>query len=134
MNYVESIQGITADQLRGGFFDGWPTAPTPETHLAILAGSSHVVLALDDDANVMGLVRAISDRLYSAYIAHLEVLPAFKGHGVGKELMLRINAQLSDFYLIDLCCDDNVVEFYDKLGFRQCNGMIIRNYSRQACD
>jgi ribosomal protein S18 acetylase RimI-like enzyme len=134
IRYEDSLEGIRPEQLMGGFFDGWVTSPTPETHLQILIASSHVVLALNDESNVVGLVRVISDHIYSAYVAHLEVLPDYKGLGIGKELMVRIKEQLRQFYIIDLCCDDNVVEFYDKLGFRHCNGMIIRNYDRRACN
>lgn len=64
--YQETTDGITAEQL-GGFFVGWPDPPTPENHLRILHGSSHVVLALDAATNaVIGFVTAISDRVSCA--------------------------------------------------------------------
>lgn len=43
---VSTSQHVTADQIRGGFFEGWPNPPTPETHLRLLRSSSLIVLAL----------------------------------------------------------------------------------------
>ena len=134
MKYQETVDGIVAGQLAGGFFEGWPNPPRSEAHLRILQGSSHLVLAISDSGDVVGFITAISDGVSSAYIPHLEVLPQYRGQGIGKDLVLRMLAQLSSLYMIDLCCDKNVVEFYDKLGFRQSSGMAIRNYAYQACD
>ena len=63
VSYTYSTEGIAPAQL-SGFFVGWPDAPTPETHLQILQGSSRVVLALDSDsANLVGFVTAISENV-----------------------------------------------------------------------
>ena len=47
ISYTDSLDGISADHLRGGFFAGWPNPPSPETHLCVLHGSDHVWLARD---------------------------------------------------------------------------------------
>jgi hypothetical protein len=36
--------------------------------------------------------------------------------------------KLKDHYMIDLCCDENLSPFYEKLGMKKVAGMIIRNY------
>jgi hypothetical protein len=46
ISYTDSLDRITPDQLHG-FFIGWPNPLSPETHLRVLAGSDHVILALD---------------------------------------------------------------------------------------
>ncbi|MBI1259813.1 MAG: GNAT family N-acetyltransferase [Chloroflexi bacterium] len=131
MSYSTSLDGISADHLSGGFFVGWPNPPSPETHLRVLQGSAHVVLALDDRA-VVGYVTAITDGVLAAYIPHLEVLPAYKGQGIGTELMRRMFDQLAHIYMIDLICDADVQPFYDRLGMTRYTGMIKRNYDRQS--
>ncbi len=131
--YQDSSTGIMPDQLHG-FFVGWPDPPSPEAHLKILHGSSHVMLALDDETdNVVGFITAISDGISAAYIPHLEVLPAYQGRGIGSELVRRMLDHLRHLYMIDLLCDPDVQPFYERLGMRRAQGMLIRNYDRQHC-
>ncbi len=135
ITYCDSLLGITADHLRGGFFNGWPTPPTPETHLKLLEGSSHLVLARDGEAGqVVGYITAISDQVLSAYIPHLEVLPTYRGQGIGSQLVEHMLDQLRHLYMIDLICDPDVQPFYTRFGLRPYSGMIYRNYDRQAGD
>ena len=132
ITYTDSLEGITAGQLIG-FFAGWPNPPKADAHLRILQGSSHVILALDDQTGqVVGFITAISDGVSAAYIPHLEVLPAYQQQGIGSELVKRILEALRDIYMIDLTCDVDVKPFYERFGMRPYTAMIIRNYDRQS--
>ncbi len=132
MIYKNSLDGISPDMLNG-FFGDWPNPPKPDTHLRLLKNSSKVIIALDDNTNqVIGFITAISDGVLSAYIPLLEVLPKFRGKGIGKELVKRILKELDDIYMIDLCCDDDLIPYYDKFGMMKTNGMILRNYKMQS--
>lgn len=64
IQYADSIENVSEGQL-GGFFVGWSSPPSQAQHLAILAGSSHVVLAIAD-ARVVGFITAVSDGMLSA--------------------------------------------------------------------
>lgn len=131
--YADNVEGIGADALRGGFFVGWPNPPSAETHLRLLEGSDHLVLALDDATRaVVGFVTAISDGVTCAYIPHLEVLPAYQRRGIGTELMRRMLARLANLYMIDLLCDEEVQPFYARVGMRPATGMMVRHYDRQS--
>ena len=134
IGYTNSIDGLSVDQLRGGFFVGWPNPPAPEAHYRILAGSAAVVLAREPAGSVVGFITAVSDGVSCAYIPHLEVLPAYQGQGIGTELVQRMLAQLRHLYMIDLVCDPSVQPFYERLGMRALVGMVTRNYDRQACE
>ncbi|MBX0326982.1 GNAT family N-acetyltransferase [Oscillochloris sp. ZM17-4] len=130
--YQNSLTGVDASHLQG-FFVGWPSPPAPATHLRILAGSSHVVLAREGERGpVVGFITAVSDGVSCAYIPHLEVLPGHQGRGVGSELLRRMLAALRQIYMIDLICDADVQPFYERLGMRPYSGMILRNYDRQS--
>src|SRR5689334_15924281 len=134
ISYLDSIDGITAEQLQG-FFVGWPNPPSPATHLRILAGSYAVQLARDGASGaIVGFATAISDGVSCAYIPHLEVLPAYQGQGIGSELVRRMLAKLRHLYMIDLVCDPDVQPFYERLGMRAVIGMVARNYDRQNCE
>ncbi|MFJ7408336.1 MULTISPECIES: GNAT family N-acetyltransferase [unclassified Lysinibacillus] len=132
MIYKNSLEGISSNMLNGFFVD-WPSPPNPQTHLRLLEKSSKIVLAIDDNTNeVIGFITAISDGVLSAYIPLLEVLPQYKNKGIGKELVRRMLKELNNIYMIDLCCDDDLVPYYEKFGMTKTNGMIYRNYKMQS--
>jgi ribosomal protein S18 acetylase RimI-like enzyme len=133
ITYTTSLDDITAGQLRGGFWVGWQDPPSPETHLRLLRGSDHVVLARDDaTGEVVGFVTAVSDGVLAAYIPLLEVLPAYQNRGIGSELVRRLLEQLRHLYMVDLLCDEELQPFYERLGMRRAAGMLLRHYDRQS--
>lgn len=130
---TNDLAGIDAAMLDGGFFVGWPDPPAPDVHLALLKGSAHVAIAVDDAAGrVVGFATALSDGVLCAYIPLLEVLPAHQGQGLGKELIRRLQADLRDLYMVDLVCDPDLEAFYRPLGFVPGTAMMFRNYDRQS--
>lgn len=128
--YTDEVESVSAEQL-SGFFAGWPNHADPEAHLEILRGSHAIWLAFDGNRCV-GFVNALSDGVFYAYIPLLEVLPDYRGKGIGKELVTRMLESLSDMYAIDIVCDESVASFYDKLGLSRCVGMVKRNYDNQG--
>jgi GNAT superfamily N-acetyltransferase len=127
MEYRTSTDGVGPDDLVG-FFEGWPVPPAPERHLALLRGSSHVVLAVDE-GRVVGFVTAISDGVLAAYIPLLEVRREWRGKGVGSELVRRIIAALDGLYMVDVVCDPELIPFYERFGLVPLAGMGRRNRS-----
>ena len=133
IKYQSTLEGIGPEDLQGHFM-GWPNPPSPEAHLRILQGRAHFVLAIAPEGQVIGWISAISDGVSCAYIPHLGVLPAYQGKGIGAELVRRMVEALKDLYMIDLACDRDVAGFYEKLGFTECVGMVLRNFERQNCE
>jgi ribosomal protein S18 acetylase RimI-like enzyme len=131
ITYTESLVGLEASQLQGGFFVGWPNPPSPATHVKILQGSSHIVLALDGP-RVIGFINAISDGVLTAYIPLLEVLPEYQKQGIGDQLVRRMLERLKTLYMVDLLCDVEIQPFYERQGLLRASGMIWRNYDRQS--
>jgi GNAT superfamily N-acetyltransferase len=128
VRFATSLEGIGQDDLAGGFWVGWPTPPTPAMHLAMLRGSEAFVLAIDDTTGqVVGFVNAVGDGVLAAYVPCLEVLPAWRGQGIGSELVRRILAAIAPRYMVDLVCDDDVVPFYERLGLMRYTAMIRRD-------
>ena len=132
IQYVTTAEGLRPDQLRG-FFEGWASAPLPETHLRLLEGSDEVVLAIDPETQqVVGFVTAITDSVRAASIPFLEVLPDYRRSGIAKELVRRMLDRLRGLYMIDLVCDPDLRRFYEPLGFQPAQAMVIRDYPRQS--
>jgi ribosomal protein S18 acetylase RimI-like enzyme len=132
--YVDDVSGLAPDQLRGGFFEGWPAAPSAELHLEHLRGAEVAIVAIDapgddslDAAPVVGFVTAIGDGVLTAFVPLLEVLPAYRGRGIGTELMRRILDRLGERYSIDLVADADAVPFYERLGGTAGTAVLWRN-------
>ncbi|RMA90792.1 GNAT family N-acetyltransferase [Priestia megaterium] len=132
MIYKNCLNEISSDMLNGFFVD-WLNPPNLQTHLKLLKNSSKVVIALDENTNqAVGFITAISDGVLSAYIPFLEVLPEYKNKGIGNELVKLMLKELDDIYMVDLCCDDDLVPYYEKLGMLKSNSMLVRNYEMQS--
>ena len=132
IRYTASTEGLTPEAVRG-FFEGWPSPPSPERHIEILEASYAVVLAVDDDAGrVVGFVTAISDGVLAAYIPLLEVLPEYRGNGIGRVLMETILSRLDGLYMVDLVATPGRESFYERLHFRGARAMVHRDFEAQA--
>lgn len=77
VTYSADLSRITEEML-SGFFVGWPHPPDASQYLAILRGSSHVVLA-ETDGEVVGFINAPSDGVIAAFIPPLEVRLTTRG-------------------------------------------------------
>lgn len=127
IEYRDSVQGITEDQLEG-FFVGWKKIPPPEVHLQALCSSGHVVLALDTNTNkVVGFISALTDTVMTAYIPLLEVLPSYQSKGIGTELVRRMLKKLESLYMVDLLCEADRQSFYEQFGMQKTTAMMLRN-------
>lgn len=125
ITYTTTASDVTPEALEG-FFVGWERKLTPESHLRVLQGSDYVVLAKDGE-KVVGYITAITDKVISAYVPLLEVLPEYQKQGIGGELVRRMLVLLKEFYMIDLLCSENLQPFYGKFGMEQSPGMCMRN-------
>jgi GNAT superfamily N-acetyltransferase len=128
IEYRDDLAGLVADRLRGGFFEGWPAPFTPERHLDHLRGCEHVELALDRaTGDVVGFASVLGDGGTVAFLSLLEVLPAWRGRGIGSELVRRVLERYRDRYAIDLVCDEELVPFYERLGGTPGRAVLWRN-------
>ena len=125
ISYTNDPSCLKAETLNG-FFEGWVQKPTPEQHLEILRNSAAFWLAFDE-TRCVGFINAISDGFFYAAVPLLEVIPEYRGKGIGTELIRRMRQSFEGFYGMDLICDENLAPFYEKRGFFRAVGMIWRN-------
>jgi ribosomal protein S18 acetylase RimI-like enzyme len=128
VTYQADLAAITPADLLG-FFEGWPSPPSPDQHLALLENSYRRVLARDEDTGrVIGFINAISDGVLSAYVPLLEVLPEYRHRGIGSGLVERMLEALSELYMVDVVADADLVPFYERFGFVAGTALMIRRY------
>ncbi len=124
ISYMNSTEGLRQDHLED-FFEGWVVAPSNETRLEMLRNSYAVWLAFDGDL-CAGFINALSDGVFYSYIPLVEVVPAYRGQGIGSELVRRMLKTLGRMYAIDIVCDEAIATFYEKLDFAKSTAMIKR--------
>ena len=128
ITYRADLASVTEEALEP-FFEGWPVAPPPARRVAALRGADHAVLAYDGD-RLIGFATALTDGELVAHVALLEVVPSHRGLGIGSELVRSLQARFARLYGLDLCCDEEVVPFYERLGFARVAGMVQRHPER----
>ncbi len=122
--YTNDLSNI---EIADGFFEGWHKKPNKIIHRKILENSYKSIVAMNKNT-IIGFINIISDGILSAYIPLLEVIPEYRNRGIGRKLIKKALDEVKDLYMIDLSCDDNLVEFYKKIGMHKSNAMFIRNY------
>lgn len=133
INYQTDLQNIEPRQLEN-FFVGWKNPPNSQQLWEILNNSEFKVLAvsnIESELKIVGFVNGLSDKVLTVYINLLEVLPEFQKKGIGTILMSKMLELTKDFYMIDLVCDENLTDFYQKFGMKKQISMSKRNYARQ---
>ncbi|WP_201746320.1 GNAT family N-acetyltransferase [Veronia nyctiphanis] len=121
---------MTPEQLKDFFVD-WPNPPTEAKRLDVLKGSYAVWFAFHEN-RLIGFINAISDGVFYAHIPLLEVLPEYKGKGIGSELVRLMKDSLSEMYAVDIVCDPPLKVFYKQRGFVECSAMVSRCYENQS--
>lgn len=99
---------------------GWWSPSTDDGHLVVrLVAGSHCFLAAVSREGIIGMGRAISDRVSDAYIQDVTVSRAFRGRGIGSQIVRRLVRRLDDDGLswIGLIAERNSEAFYAPLGF-----------------
>lgn len=124
IEFLDKFEEIT-DLEFSGFFAGWKNTPSPGLK-DILKNSTYFIVAKIEDEPV-GFITCLSDKLISAYIPLLEVLPEYKKQGIGTALVEKMLNKIGKLYMIDLICDPELNYYYSKFGFKPYNASIIRN-------
>jgi ribosomal protein S18 acetylase RimI-like enzyme len=129
--YKDSIDNTLEENFQG-FFVNWPNPPSVKVFLELLKYSDYFVIAVDEtNGKTVGFITSISDRVLTVYIPLLEVLPEYQGMGIGSELVRRVFEKFDDFYKIDLCCDEELQDYYSGFGMVKVFGMTRKKYEYQ---
>lgn len=112
------------------FFIGWKNKPDHTKFVNAIKNQDYKILAIEkSQQRIVGFSYAISDCYLSAYIPLLEVIPDYQGKGIGTKLIKYLVDQLKGTYMIDLCCDEDLIPFYESLNFQKSYAMLKRNYA-----
>jgi ribosomal protein S18 acetylase RimI-like enzyme len=102
---------------------GWNR--TREVLAQQVEGARFVVSAWQD-GRLVGFARAISDGVTNAYVSTVVVDEAFRGRGIGRDLISRLVAGRDGIRWV-LHARPEVAGFYAKLGFEGASDMLRRD-------
>ena len=92
----------------------------------MLEGTAIVLGAWEDD-RLIGFARAITDSAYRALIDDVVIDTPKRGQGIGSSLMHQLVKRLTEMEVeeVFLRCGDQVVPFYQRLGFETSDGITM---------
>ena len=97
----------------------WGLGPDdPELVRRIVVGSHHFLVACRQD-HIIGMGRAISDRVSDAYIQDVTVAPEYRHRGIGSQLIQTLTTLLKADGIdwIGLIAERHSHPFYRRIGF-----------------
>jgi ribosomal protein S18 acetylase RimI-like enzyme len=114
---VAPVEEIVDLYKAGGW---WQETPENRARIApMIAGSFCFMAARLPDGKMIGMGRAISDGASDAYIQDVVILPQYRGHGIGAEIIRRLTAYCQQHAIewIGLIAEPGTTGFYERLGF-----------------
>ena len=91
----------------------------------ILAGSNMIVTARDDDGEIVGVLRGVSDGEWVCYVADLAVRDGHQRKGIGTGLLDKCKAILGPGMGIVLVAYLEAVDYYRKIGMGEMTAFYI---------
>lgn len=95
---------------------GWAANRTSDAVQRMLDNTTVRVGVWDGD-RLIGFARAVTDGVYRAFIEDVVVDQAYRGQGIGVELVRRLLEPLAHTEDVALVCSDELIPFYARHGF-----------------
>jgi aralkylamine N-acetyltransferase len=115
----------------------WEPGPEASDEALRLIAGSHCFLVAESMGEIIGMGRAISDRVSDAYIQDVAVKPDYKHRGIGSQIVARISKRLKadGMSWIGLIAERNSHPFYREIGFSDIPDaipMLLRKFGFDA--
>ena len=113
---------LSADDLRAIYVASGLRRPTGDKRrLAQMAEHANLTVTAWDGRKLVGIARALTDRVYCCYLSDLGVDVAYQRQGIGREMVRRIHARLGDRVMVLLLEAERARGYYAKLGFEKAD-------------
>lgn len=92
-----------------------------------MLANANMIFSAWHEGKLVGVCRALTDFSYCCYLSDLAVDKAFQKHGIGRELIARVQDAVGDEVALILLSAPEAMEYYPKVGFEKVeNGFIIK--------
>lgn len=97
------------------------------TRIGRMFANANLVISAWHENKPVGVCRALTDFSYCCYLSDLAVDKSYQKHGIGSELISRVQEAIGDEVALILLSSPEAMEYYPKLGFEKVeNGFIIK--------
>jgi len=128
--YNDTQQDLPVEQLHTLFYRaGWSKSeadidPEMLKYFNMPFINSSLVISAWDGEKLVGVVRVLSDKIVRSVIYDLVVLPEYRNHGIGKELVKRcIHHFPSTEWLVQT--EKHIAVYYERIGFKLYNDVVL---------
>ena len=102
-----------------------PTGDLPR--IARMFANANLIISAWSNNTLVGVARALTDHAYCCYLSDLAVDRAFQKHGIGKELIRRVQAVIGEEVSLVLISAPGAMQYYPKMGFTAAeNAFVVR--------
>lgn len=127
IRYDDSKKDLPSDRIEelfvsAGWSDGKDGGLSEFMNVPFI--NSTLVISAWDAERLVGVVRALSDRVIRSVIYDLVVLPEYKGRGIGKELVKRCVSHFPNSEW-SVYTEKDISPYYEKLGFAVSDGVFL---------
>lgn len=127
MKVIEHLSAAQLDQLCELYQrEWWCRGRSLEETAQGVAGSQLCIGLVDDDGQLQGFARVLTDYIFKAMIFDVIVAAEHRGNGLGQQLltMIRQHPRLQRVRHFELYCLPELAEFYRQSGFSEQLGGI----------
>lgn len=119
---------LAAAEVAALFDDSGIRRPTRDlARIARMFANANLVFSAWDQGKLVGVCRALTDFSYCCYLSDLAVAKAYQKHGIGRELIARVQAEIGQEVALILLSAPEAMGYYPKVGFEKVeNGFIIK--------
>jgi len=120
MEIIHKFTTIQANQLHELYLNEWWTQDrTLEETKKCISGSQVCIGVIDEDKNLVGFIRVITDFIFKALIFDLIINKNYRNKGIGKKLLEEIlsHKKLKDIKHFELYCLPELEKLYKQFGF-----------------
>ncbi len=110
---------MTADDVLPLFAQTDWAAKRTAAGIRAMLENTPVCLGVWDGERLIGFVRVVTDDIYRAVIEDVVLDEAYRGQGVGAEMMRVLMERLAHIEEVALVCVDRMIPFYERFGFER---------------
>lgn len=135
MEYKINEERLTAEEYIGflkttDLGSQYPKERFRERIETLVSKVSISLVARDASGKIIGVCFGITDFAYWLFITDLGVVREYVGKGIGKALVAKLHelAGGKDNIIMYTCVNENAIPFYEKIGMRKPNDVMVYNH------
>lgn len=125
ITYLDTHE-ITPEDLSRVFMNSGIKRPYQDLErLQQMIHHADIVITAWADDRMVGIARALTDYSYCCYLSDLAVDREFQQHGIGKELVRRVQDKIGEQCSLVLISAPTAVDYYPKIGFTRSDKAFV---------